>query len=64
MKDTVKGMLQNFMSLIDQIGFVPNGGRIYYTRRSQPPFLTLMVNEYYNSTGNINEVLIEAKMFN
>lgn len=31
-------------------GFVPNGGRIYYERRSQPPFLTLMVESYYQAT--------------
>lgn len=29
---------------------VPNGGRIYYTRRSQPPLLTQMVHHYYNVT--------------
>ena len=31
-------------------GFVPNGGRVYYERRSQPPFLTLMVESYYQAT--------------
>merc|ERR1712136_78905 len=52
MTDTVKGMLQNFFSLVDQFGFVPNGGRIYYKERSQPPFLTLMVKDYYDATGD------------
>ena len=51
MKSTVKGMLLNFMTMVEKYGFVPNGGRIYYTRRSQPPFLSLMVNEYYQATG-------------
>lgn len=32
---------------------VPNGGRVYFTRRSQPPFLIPMVYEYYKATGNI-----------
>lgn len=54
MKSTVKGMLENFLSLVEEYGFVPNGGRIYYTRRSQPPFLALMVDEYYKATGKIN----------
>ncbi|KAM3722808.1 Trehalase [Dirofilaria immitis] len=31
-------------------GFVPNGGRVYYLRRSQPPFLIPMVYEYYEAT--------------
>nr|CRZ25273.1 Bm10630 [Brugia malayi] len=37
----------------ERFGFVPNGGRIYYLRRSQPPFLTPMMYEYYEATGDI-----------
>ena len=33
-------------------GFVPNGGRVYYTKRSQPPLLTWMVSAYYESTND------------
>ena len=33
-------------------GMVPNGGRVYYSRRSQPPLLTQMVAVFYNATGN------------
>lgn len=29
--------------------FVPNGGRIYYTERSQPPLLSDMVCEVYSA---------------
>lgn len=29
--------LQNFMDEIERFGFIPNGGRIYYLNRSQPP---------------------------
>ncbi len=43
MTTTVKGILENFLIMVDTHGLVPNGGRIYYTKRSQPPFLTLMV---------------------
>jgi alpha,alpha-trehalase len=46
MLSTVRGMIENFLLLLSNIGLVPNGGRIYYTKRSQPPFLTLMVKEY------------------
>ncbi|XP_074536091.1 trehalase [Halichoeres trimaculatus] len=50
MTQTAYGMIQNFLYLIDRYGFVPNGGRNYYERRSQPPFLTLMVESYYQAT--------------
>lgn len=39
MKDTVRGMIDNFIYMVNSIGFVPNGSRIYYLNRSQPPFL-------------------------
>eukprot|EP01084_Bolivina_argentea_P282073 482754_1 len=37
---------------VDRFGFVPNGTRTYYTQRSQPPLLTLMVKEIYNITND------------
>lgn len=52
MKDTVKGMIDNFVQLVRTYGFVPNGGRIYYTNRSQPPFLIPIVALYLNNTGD------------
>lgn len=56
MKDTVKGMIDNFIELVKTYGFVPNGGRIYYTNRSQPPFLIPMVDLYLNHTGKVDYV--------
>ncbi|XP_053279318.1 trehalase [Pleuronectes platessa] len=50
MTDTASGMIRNFLYLVNRYGFVPNGGRIYYEKRSQPPFLTLMVESYYQAT--------------
>ncbi|EFO19502.1 trehalase [Loa loa] len=44
------------MSTYKRFGFVPNGGRIYYLRRSQPPFLIPMVYEYYEATEDIKFV--------
>ena len=41
--DLAKGMTENFMYMVKQFGFVPNGNRTYYLSRSQPPFLALMV---------------------
>ena len=40
---TAKGIIENFLSVVQTYGLVPNGGRIYYLKRSQPPFLTLML---------------------
>ncbi|KAF7638076.1 Trehalase [Meloidogyne graminicola] len=56
--ELVKGMIKNFAIMIDNYGFVLNGGRNYYLARSQPPFLTPMVNEYYKYTGD-KQFLIE-----
>lgn len=42
-KETVQDMVQNFADLIDAYGFIPNGNRLYYTGRSQPPFFSYMV---------------------
>lgn len=39
----VESMLGNFVSLVDRYGHVPNGTRSYYLTRSQPPFLSLMM---------------------
>ncbi|XP_044574448.1 trehalase-like isoform X2 [Cotesia glomerata] len=52
MHATVRGMLTNFVSIVKQIGFIPNGGRIYYTMRSQPPMLTPMVKIYIDDTND------------
>src|SRR5580692_9982558 len=38
-----RDMLQNFASLIDRYGHIPNGNRSYYLSRSQPPFFACMV---------------------
>lgn len=52
MKATVKGMLENFAGLIQTYGHIPNGNRIYYIRRSQPPFYISMVEAYHKATGD------------
>ena len=57
MTATVKGMLENFIELVKVYGFVPNGGRIYYLNRSQPPFLSLMVYEYWKKTNDTSFLL-------
>ncbi|OBZ88799.1 Trehalase [Choanephora cucurbitarum] len=50
--ELAKNMLENFFDLIEKHGFIPNGPRIYYLNRSQPPFLSHMIQEYYDKTGD------------
>ncbi len=41
--DKVEHMIKNFAYLIDKYGHIPNGNRIYYPGRSQPPFFCSMI---------------------
>ena len=41
--ETVENMIDNFAYLIDIIGFIPNGNRVYYITRSQPPFFAPII---------------------
>jgi len=40
MRETAKGMVLNLLHQLESFGFVPNGGRLYYLNRSQPPMLS------------------------
>lgn len=46
-------MLSNFLDIVNEYGFVPNGGRIYYGQRSQPPMLISMMERYVDATGDV-----------
>ncbi|RTQ47185.1 alpha,alpha-trehalase TreF [Hymenobacter gummosus] len=48
----IRGMVDNFASLIDRQGFIPNGNRTYYLTRSQPPFFAQMVNLLAQAQGD------------
>lgn len=41
--------VDNMLYLVDKYGFMPNGNRTFYLSRSQPPFLSEMVKDIYNS---------------
>ena len=45
MLKTAEKLIDNFITMIDSYGFIPNGFRIYFLNRSQPPFFSLMVKE-------------------
>lgn len=48
MGKTVEGMLKDIASVIQSIGYFPNGTRVYYTGRSQPPLFTRMLSRWWN----------------
>ncbi|KDO18672.1 trehalase [Saprolegnia parasitica CBS 223.65] len=50
MAETAKGVAQNLLDFVADYGFVPNGGRIYYLNRSQPPLLSDMVRIIWEAT--------------
>lgn len=56
MKQTVRYMIDNFVQLVKAHGFIPNGGRIYYLNRSQPPFFIPIVERYLNATNDFDFV--------
>lgn len=47
-----KNMIENFLDLVERFGFVPNGSRVYYLNRSQPPLLSQMVKIYVDYTND------------
>ncbi|KAL1705785.1 glycoside hydrolase family 37 protein [Schizophyllum commune] len=49
--DIVNATLHNFMDELEHIGFIPNGGRIYYLNRSQPPLFVQMLARYVEATN-------------
>lgn len=40
-------LIKNFISLIQTYGFVPNGARMYYLGRTQPPIFAFMIYSLY-----------------
>jgi alpha,alpha-trehalase len=42
-EELLKNELDNFATLVDRYGHIPNGNRTYYLSRSQPPFFAQMV---------------------
>ena len=47
-----RNTIENFLDFVDRFGFVPNGARIYYLNRSQPPLLSQMVRIYIDHTND------------
>ncbi|XP_074315976.1 putative trehalase isoform X2 [Silene latifolia] len=56
MHHTAKAIVTNLIYFVEKYGFVLNGARSYYTNRSQPPLLSSMVYEIYQTTGDMSLV--------
>ena len=54
---TIRDMINNFASLLEKFGHIPNGNRSYFLSRSQPPFFALMIELLAKTEGS--EVLME-----
>lgn len=52
MTETATNMVNNLLYFVRVFGFVPNGGRVYYLTRSQPPLLADMVAAVHAATGD------------
>lgn len=48
-KELVLGIIDNMTSLIKRFGIIPNASRTYLTGRSQPPFLTSLIWEAFET---------------
>ncbi|XP_024938587.1 trehalase isoform X3 [Cephus cinctus] len=64
MHQTAKGMILNFLYLVKTYGFIPNGGRVYYLMRSQPPLLIPMKSRYYEDIAKEYQVAIDNVLWN
>lgn len=49
MLTSARDVVRNLLSLVRRFGFVPNGNRVYYLNRTQPPILTEAVLVVYNA---------------
>lgn len=47
-----KNNTDNILYLVERFGYMPNGNRVRYLKTSQPPFLSLMVRDIYEKTGD------------
>lgn len=53
--DIVLNNLNNYIFEIDSFGFIPNTNQPWSLDRSQPPFFSMMVKDYFSSAPNKNK---------
>lgn len=50
--EQAKNNVDDMLYMVERFGYMPNGNRTHYLKSSQPPFLSLMVREVYEQTGD------------
>lgn len=55
MMQSAKDAVHNLLYLVEHVGFVPNGNRVYYLNRSQPPLLTETVRIVFDAIDDEDE---------
>ena len=45
---------KNILYMIDRFGYMPNGNRFWFLRRSQPPYAALMADDVYKATNDLS----------
>ncbi len=48
-KELVMGILEDLESMYKRFKIIPNGSQLFYTARSQPPFLTSFIFDVYHA---------------
>ena len=51
--EQAKNNVLNILYLIGKFGYMPNGNRTYYLKRSQPPYAALMADDVYRKTNDL-----------
>lgn len=51
--DKAKNNVLDISYLINRFGYMPNGSRTFFLKRSQPPYFALMVDDIYKATGDV-----------
>nr|XP_027202771.1 trehalase-like [Dermatophagoides pteronyssinus] len=59
--EIVKDTLINFFYLVERCGFIPNGTRMYYQDRSQPPILSSLLRAYFYETHDLDFIAEHVK---
>lgn len=52
--EQTKNNVKNILYLIQRFGYMPNGSRTFFLRRSQPPYAALMVDDVYTATNDLS----------
>ncbi|KAG1692779.1 hypothetical protein DVH05_024394 [Phytophthora capsici] len=60
LRQTARGVVNHLLEYVNEFGFVPNGGRVYYLTRSQPPMLSDMVRLVAKSDDDWDLQYLEA----